>query len=49
MSMRAVSLDHGVGIGVRFLENVTVGYNPRDFAVRFWEGTHLSQSALSHD
>lgn len=40
MSMRTVSLDHEVSMAVRFLENVTAGYNRRDFAVRFWEGTH---------
>jgi cyclopropane-fatty-acyl-phospholipid synthase len=37
--MRAVFTDQSVAISTRFLENVTAGYEPHNFAVRFWDGS----------
>jgi cyclopropane-fatty-acyl-phospholipid synthase len=39
MAVPATAADPAVRASQQFLERLTAGYRPRDFAVRFWDGT----------
>jgi hypothetical protein len=47
----ATYVEEGIEVGkhvrtaIPFFDELRGGYNPRDFAIRLWEGTHLEAEA----